>query len=402
MPRPLPPTTSSSRGPERGSPRAFALGFALALFLTVAPLLAFTARAVALGEVDLFDTPGSLSAEIVHGTLVEHLAEYKLAMTRALRPEVLAIGSSRVMKWRDLFFDGCGGRRDCFYNAGGSMATLREAEEFVRDVLRVYTPRVLLIDVAEWHLDPNFTDNTHRPVDLDPPLGARVERAVNDVRELARMTLTEPDLQATLLGRVTAPAGYRGVRAIAKGAGFERDGSRREYDEYLAQLLATSPSDRTKEIVDRVYGRADGAYRFASFEAADPASLQELDAILSMADAHGVKVIGFISPYADDVADAIEAQPRISFGYADVDARLRDLFAAHNAPFFRFRRMSEIGCPPGEALDGYHITEVCNARMLERILADPRAASVLVPYASVAHVRDIITHRANDILLVPR
>jgi hypothetical protein len=356
-------------------------------------------RSVTLGEVDLFDTPQSLTAEVVHGNLVEHLAEYKLAMTLALRPEVVAVGSSRVMKWRGAFFDGCDARRDCFYNAGGSMATMREAEEFFRDVLASYTPRVLLLDVAHWHLDPNFTDNTHLPVDLRPSSPQRVERALADVRELARAALSDIDLQAALLGRVPARAGYRGVRAIVKGAGFERDGSRREPDGYIAQLLAMTPAERTKDIVDRAYGIGDGAYRFASFDKADEASLRELDTILSLADAHAVKVIAFISPYADDVADAIEAQPRISLGYADVEKQLGALFASHGVPFFPFRRMSEIGCPPGEAVDGYHIGEVCNARMLQRILQDPRAASILQPYVTVAHVRQIIERRASDLVL---
>ena len=67
-------------------------------------------------------------------------AIYKTKMTKKLKPEIVVLGSSRVMQFRREFFN----NNLIFYNAGGSMPNIDRGIEFINDITKVYTPKVIM------------------------------------------------------------------------------------------------------------------------------------------------------------------------------------------------------------------------------------------------------------------
>src|SRR5438128_1958379 len=137
------------------STRALLTSFVIAVTLPLLPLLLFTARLVALGEVGWPDEASPTHLPRIHLRAYDIVEAYQLRETLRRRPELLVLGSSRVLSTREFFFPGCE-RRWCFYNAGLGMRTLREGLEFMRAVTAVSPPRVLVLGVDQWQLNPSY------------------------------------------------------------------------------------------------------------------------------------------------------------------------------------------------------------------------------------------------------
>jgi hypothetical protein len=355
------------------------------------------ARFAAVGEFDLFDTNASLRAERLHGPLSEDFAEYKLRMTEGVHPDLLVLGSSRVMQIRETLFDRCSSR-SCFYNAGGAATTVRSAQKFFEHVAASGAPRVLLLGLDIWQLNPNDTTNSHEPVDLTPGLAERLRRSIGVVRQFTPQLENDGALRSVIAGDAAVPQGYRGVRAILRGEGFRPDGSYSYGDKFITDVSNQTPGQRSAEAVERI---AKSCCRLEQFVRADPRALTELQDLVSLAQRSGTRVIAFTLPFSDEVMDAVDQNAALRAGFADVDQELRDLFRRNGAEFVRIARLSDAGCFPTEMLDGFHPTEVCGARILARLIASASNARSLAPFVEEGRLRALIASRSSDLFLRP-
>jgi len=365
--------------------RRFLVTFLIGLVIGVAPLVAVTARLAAIGELDLFDSDGQLVAEELHGPVSESFAEYKLRMTSALTPETVILGSSRVMQFRDALFAGCGARI-CFYNAGGAATTMLEALEYVRSLPR--TPRLILLGLDVWQFNPNDATNTHQSSSLRPSGIDRVRRAIGTVRQLAPRIYADEALRSLVVLGEPASASRRGARAILRGEGFRPDGSYAYGPALMSDIAGQTPAARSADALDRV---ARGCCRFERFTEPDQQSLAELEQLVVEVRAKGATVVAFMPPYADLVSNAVDRDAALSVGFARVRDALRGLLSRRGIPFVDFARASSAGCDSAEMLDGLHPSEVCSARVLDRLLANDDIASALRPYTTAGHVRTLLS-----------
>ena len=352
-----------------------------------------TARFALLGEVDLFDTDAALLSEGLHGPLSESFAEYKLRMTSALAPDLVVLGSSRVMQLRDVLFDGCQSRR-CFYNAGGAATTIAEASTFLDSLPR--PPRVVLLGLDVWQFDPNDATNTHQPETLRPSTLERMRRALGIVREFTPRLYDDSELRSLIVSVRSMPQGVRGVRAVLRGEGFRPDGSYSYGAAFLSEVEAESTSARSLDALSRI---ARSCCRFEHFSVPDPRSLAELETVVNSAQARGTTVVVFTPPYSDEVVDAVERDPGVAAGFAAVDASLRDTFARLHVPFVSVGRASDIRCEPDEMLDGLHPSEVCAARLLAAMLSSGEVADVLRPYVTPVHLASLLAQTRSPLML---
>jgi hypothetical protein len=382
--------TAGGQSLEVSRARGFLLTFFVGVLVGVAPLIGTTARLGAVGELDLFDTDAALLAESLHGPLAESFVEYKLRMASALRPDLLILGSSRVMQFRAALFDGCAAR-SCVYNAGGGATTLLEAQQFV-DALP-YAPRVLVLGLDVWQFDPSDPTNTHQPGSLMPNALERARRALGVVRTYTpRLYDDEPLRSVLLLGRPEAP-GARGVRAILRGEGFRPDGSYSYGPEFLQTASSQSPEARAADALGRI---ERGCCRFEYFTKADASALVELERLVRAAQTRGVAVVAYMPPYADLVAAAIESDPRLAGGFASARYEVSRLLESLGVPFSILSRASDAGCRAEEMLDGLHPSEVCSARILDRLLSTRGFAEALRPFVTADHVKLLISRASSS------
>ena len=85
----------------------------------------------------------------IYGTaLNENVFAYKLELVKQTKPKVIALGSSRVLQFREEFFT------HSFISAGNAMNTLKEGRLFLEEVLKFYKPDIVILGLGVWWFNP--------------------------------------------------------------------------------------------------------------------------------------------------------------------------------------------------------------------------------------------------------
>lgn len=295
---------------------------------------------------------------------------YAERLTRA--PEVLVLGSSRVMPLRAEAF-----APRSFYNASVSSATLH-------DIMALHelfearggSPSLIIVGVDPWMLQPNESmvgwqtlgpeyERACRKVAL--PECDRAPRMARPRRLLA--ALASPSYfqasTAALWGRVRGgavaalPLAVSDDQAAPQQALRRSDGSiryGRDFGEDVEQVRVSS----------RDFGRdfARGRIRFLPPTARpQPRFLEQLAAFVRLTRSAGAKVWIVLAPYHPDAWPALSADGSM---IVQAEAAVRELGAALRLPVLGSFDPRRAGCPAAEEYnDPVHAREPC----LERILA---------------------------------
>src|SRR2546427_1418961 len=372
-----------------GAGRALLRAFAIAAVLPLLPLLLFTARLVALGEIGWPDQGFPTHPARIHLRSYDIDEAYQLRETLRRRPQVLVLGSSRVLSTRDFFFPGCE-RPGCFYNAGLGMRTLREGLEFIRALTAVSPPRILVLGVDQWQLNPNYRPELAHDVRQLPP-GPLSASGLVSVKNLVPRLRDDPAFRALVLGRVAESQGAEGVEARMHDDGHRPAGS----FSWSSDHAADARHDR-----ELMLGTIQqGLSWFPPFEHADGRSVAELSELLDLARQHGIRVVGYMPPFPDEAWRQIQELPGLRDGFADAERRVRETFAAHGFPVLIAHTLREMGCADDEMWDGLHITEVCDVRIYRRLLQDPGAGETFRPYTTDAWLAELSANARSPLHL---
>lgn len=77
---------------------------------------------------------------------------YKYLQILRRRPEIIALGSSRVMQFRSEMF---GRQGPSFYNAGGVIHSIQDLNDLIDRLPRDATPKIAILGIDFWWLNPN-------------------------------------------------------------------------------------------------------------------------------------------------------------------------------------------------------------------------------------------------------
>jgi hypothetical protein len=178
-----------------------------------------------------------------------------------------------------------------------------------------------------------------------------------------------------------------GLRAIRDGHGFRGDGSE-QYGDFLIAGWLYPPNTRDAQLVWMREGREMYVYG----DTLSPSALAMLERLLSVAQARGITVIGFLPSYMPSLWDEMAARGNHTY-MAALTPALRALFERYGYPFFDFSDGASVETTDEEFFDGWHASELSNLRLyLHMAEALP---DVLGAYSDVAALRQIAASAAN-------
>ena len=96
---------------------------------------------------------------------------YKLEGYRQIQPRIAAIGSSRVMQFRENMFT------DSFYNLGGTLASVEYTRHAVSLMLQAHKPKVVIVGLDFWW----FLRESGEPVVMDTPPPEQARRHLGSI-----------------------------------------------------------------------------------------------------------------------------------------------------------------------------------------------------------------------------
>lgn len=291
-------------------------------------------------------------------------ALFKVAMTQALKPDILVLGSSRVMQVRREFIN----PDYSFYNAGGSIPTLEQGLIAYREISKTYIPKVIILGVDMWWLNPNFNeDNTAKWNMLKSSTlqnrlflyGSLLDYLKRKKHIELGVNLFSPENYQRRQDRLGGlPA--NGLVAAIYSDGFRPDGSY-QYGAIIQGI--TKPDVDFKDTLERI---STGTRRFQVAKQVDVGKLAQLRELLKMFKNQNVTVIVFTPPFAHVVFEALNQKDQRMF-LEDFRNKLKELCTQEDLIYYDFSDITWYGSDDRETIDGFHPSDVSIARLLKTI-----------------------------------
>lgn len=295
----------------------------------------------------------------LYGTAIHHnVYAYKLELYKRYKPEIVVIGSSRVLQFRKNHF------KKTMVNLGRTINYPLEAVKLVDDILKINKPKLILFGVDYWWGNPRwphaYNFDTHNiqggnltpqsllapfkwlmegkfPIDfyLDSVIGNR--KPVNKTYELL------------------------GLQASLYGNGFSSDGS--YY--YQGTIYGRQPAE-DKEFSNTLMRIKLDAAQFKYGDTLDVNRIKQLKLVLDRLKENGIKVLTFMPPLAPRIYSSVKKN-KLKYSYIQ---KFRDEMFEVSDKHYDFTNPDSLDSNDCEFIDGFHGGDVVAARMLSRIIKD--------------------------------
>ena len=295
----------------------------------------------------------------------QDFVDYKLKLYEAVKPSIVAIGSSRVMQFREKVFT------TKFLNMGGVAGNLPVLRSTIDAMLKVHTPQAVILGLDFWWFMPTWNRD---PFQEEPPTSGSYSYSFQNLLKPWVWFLTGKinfkELAAPLLGLFGH--GFRtdrfGIMAQQTDDGFGSDGS--WY--YTAEITGQKkPFDyQFQDTMTQVVFGSKAFYHAPKGERAPAqAHLDALAEIYCRLQSRGIRTFVFIAPLSERVYQAMRAREA---AYPHL-FNLAFALQARGINVLDLSNPKTLGSSDCEFVDGFHGGEVTYLRVL-RSLADQWSA----------------------------
>lgn len=307
----------------------------------------------------------------------QDFVDYKLNLYAAKKPEVLTLGSSRVMQFRERYFS------RPFVNVGGTAGNLAVLRSTVDAMLAAHKPEALILGLDFWWFTRAWEP---QPFKETPPTSGSYNYGFDALKTPWEWLLTGKVSPQEFLAPLTGGfrADRRGIMAQRTGDGFASDGSW-----YYAADVTGQQKPFDYQFQDTLKQVTHGIKAFAWSPELSEEHVDALAEILCRLRSRGIKTFVFIAPLAPKVLDAMKARQD---SYPQL-FQLREALLARGIDVMDFTDPRRFGSSDCEFVDGFHGGDIAYARIL-RDLADHHPT--LLPYVDIdALDSDIRTYAGN-------
>lgn len=287
---------------------------------------------------------------IYGSALNENFFSYRLKMIELQKPDVLAIGSSRVGQFKAKYFN------LPFYTAVKAANDLFEMQKFIDKVLEIYAPKIVILGLDPWWFNKKISS---------PPRSYQILRGNQITAEKikgALMLILENKLPIShkffSISSIQSPYTSRdslGIRAITTSNGSFRDGSY-----FYASTLYQPEQFKDQKFSNTFWRIQNNNAQFVYRQEISQARIKIFNQILSTLHKKNIKVIAIITPVAHTIAKAMLEDYKDRYGYLfELFEKIKELKIAN---FFDPSVLpNSTDC---EFYDGFHGGDITYARIL--------------------------------------
>lgn len=273
---------------------------------------------------------------------------YKLHVFRARNPRIVALGSSRVL----------GFRQEDFAQPFANLGILSDLDELYEVATTLFgdghAPQTVLLGVDFWWFHPQATDRVVNRSPENPHIEA------NDLFQPA-LWLMQGKLSFSDIGEILSEKSPNiGIFGITQGDGFDKAGA--YY--YTSTLRGTRKSEdyRFKTNLAQI---KNSQRKYAHGDEVSEAQWKKLLKLIDYMQLQGIRVVIFVPPLAERAYKAMVETG--GYGYVDeLRKKLGVLAAERNMPFFDYHAGGPRGASECEFVDSHH----GGTTVYQRILLD--------------------------------
>jgi hypothetical protein len=308
--------------------------------------------------------------------LFDDIVPYKMQGYKKTKPNIAAIGSSRVLPFRASYF------LDSFYNMGYTINCLSKGKEVVDQMLNAHKPQVVIMGIEIWWFLKDYCNASYQFSHLSAP-APNAEHLMLPFKWLAQEKISPSLYFNTILSQ--QPSCHSGVTAITMKNGYAKDGSR-----YAVGLV----SGEQQEIGDTQFSHTIRRIKHPQgdrFMRAQKIDMGKFDLFLQIMETfkkNEVEVVLFFPPMANKI---IATMDLYGTGYDYIDD-LKSHLHQHHIAFYDFHDPRSIQSTDCEFTEGFHGGDIVYARILKHIYEDPSAkGKALGPHINYEKLDEVIS-----------
>ena len=299
--------------------------------------------------------------------IFQDTARYKYKNLLEKEPDIIFLGSSRIMQFRQEMF----GPDTTFYNAGGLGDTILDFQAFWDILPPDDNLKIIFVGMDSY----NFGQKRILGEDLKKTLESKEylspanwQPYIYAARYLALEIIKNPKRIYEFLNPKDPIGGKIAIGLAAlDGDGFRSDGS----FQYGSYILARRKDPKfvdadSNPIISRV---RNGTGQFKPDSSFDPERMEILKRFLETARKRNIFVIGLALPYSSEVYRELITSPHQKDLFHKFRTELPEVFREEEFPFFDFSDISVLGLNDQYMFDGFHPTESAAAVMLKYMLS---------------------------------
>jgi hypothetical protein len=273
---------------------------------------------------------------------------YKMEGEKAQKPDIISLGSSRVLQFRSKFF------RDSFYNMGLAIDSINGGEQLFQLMEATDRPKIILLGVEYWWFNEGFASTTYKSRLPTPSPRMKFSNLIEPARFLWQGKVTLSQLMNILFSSSDAQC-FLGLKAIQSHSGFGPDGSY-----YYTDLITGKAPHAEISLADSRSSIEQGTGRFIYGASVHPKHWEEFVHWLESMRAQGIAIIPFLPPIAPSVYQEMQKHHD---QYSYIDDLLKQAKAA-GISLADFRDARAFGSSDCEFIDGLHGGDITYARLL--------------------------------------
>ncbi|UPT71373.1 MAG: hypothetical protein M0D53_02955 [Flavobacterium sp. JAD_PAG50586_2] len=274
------------------------------------------------------------------------------------RFEVIALGSSRVLQFRENMFE------TSFYNAGYTISGVADFVPFLKTIPKEKHPKYLIIGLDQWMFNKNWDEiKTIK----NASFWKEAFRKNPDIKTIFK---TWQDLLASKYSLNMSNHKNKiqliGLNACVNNLGFRNDGSM-QYGIDIEKKIANDTTANDYNFKDTFSRIEDERIQFKYGNSINPKAISELEKLLTYCKNNQIHVVAFFPPFADAVNKKMNDSKK--FGYRDhLYQRCNPLFKKYSFELYDYSSLKTINSNDSEVIDGFHGSEMTYAKMLLNIL----------------------------------
>jgi hypothetical protein len=288
---------------------------------------------------------------IIYGKAYSDETSYiKVTLLQSMKPDVVALGNSRILTMRREFFD----PTISFYNAGGTTPDITSFRKFLTET-KIH-PKIIIMVVEPAHFNPLLKINTNQ----NSPLYTKenyVLWLINTINHTWFRFYQDYVNKKIDIEKITKDRTQSiGINAIMTGSGTRYDGSRSYGTQYNDIRV-------TKTLIDNEVKNITSKKDTETPQTASGDALIELDRFLELCKNENIYVIGYIPPTPERIIKAYHSQKQYNYIFETYDKTL-PIFKKYNFQLFDFYSLKSLNADENEAIDASHTSEKVMVRAL--------------------------------------
>lgn len=312
--------------------------------------------------------------EAIYGSsLNENYFSYRLELIKAKKPEIVAIGSSRVGQFKQKYFN------QSFIAAANGGNSLAETRYFIQEMLKFHKPKLIILGIDPWWFNkkmPNSPINAYQNIQGKEITASKTLEGIQILFSHAKFFIKALRENQTTQNPYTQFPSL-GFRALIHSNGSFPDGSYL----YFSTISGLSPQNiKFQDSKERIQKEIFPFYYGASI---DSQRLIELQTLQRFIQDQQIKLLVIIAPLAPTIYKLLIEQTQYSY--------LRELSTLTKANhIYNFLNPNTLKTTDCEFYDGFHGGDIVYARMLQNI-----KESEFQDFFALKTINSTITHKSG-------